>query len=168
MKFDLSLVPIGASRHQGHHFQVHLVGNLDEGQLARCSGEALELQSLFTRVVEAYSKGSLEGVRDIVARPLHDRLLGEVAERDRLDHVLSSRLVEFVSAEIVHSEDRLLGGWKDVRFVSRMVVALLGANGTVLAGNPVQVRMLSEVWTLKRSSAAGESRWLITAMAEDE
>lgn len=168
MKFDLQFVPIGARRQQGHHFQAHLAGNRDEGQLARCSGEALELQSLFTRVVEAYSKGSLEDVRAIVARPLHDRLLGEVAERHRLDHVLSSRLVEFVSAEIVDSEDRLLDGWKDVRFVSRMVVALLAADGTVLAGDPVQVRMLSEVWTLKRSIAGGEPRWLITAMVEDE
>lgn len=167
MKFDLPFVPSGAHRERGHHFDVP-TGNLDDGPPARCSVEMLELQVLFTRVVEAYSRGSLEDVRDIVAHPLHDRLLGEVAERNRLNHVLSSRLVAFVSAEIVHSEARLLGGWKDVRFVSRMVVALLGADGTVLAGDPVQVRMLSEVWTLKRSIVAGVPRWLITAMVEDE
>lgn len=168
MKFDLLLVPNGARREQGRHLYVHQTGSVDGGTIGLRSDEVRDLRALFTRVVQAYSAGALEEVRDVIERPLYDRLLGEVAERNRLNHVLSSRLVEFVSAEIVHSEGRLLGGWKDVRFVSRMVVALLEADGTVLAGDSVQVRMLSEVWTLKPSSAAGEPRWLITAMVEDE
>ena len=168
MKFDLPLVPNGAPSGQGRHDYVHPTGSVDEGTVELRSHEVLNLRTLFTRVVHAYSVGALEDVRHIIARPLYDRLIDEVAERNRLNHVLSSCLVEFVSAEIVDSEDRLLGGWKDVRFVSRMVVALLAADGTVLAGDPVQVRMLSEVWTLKRSIAGGEPRWLITAMVEDE
>lgn len=168
MKFALPFVENAAHRAQRCHFQVDPTWNVDERRPRRWSGDVLDLQALFTRVVGAYSQGTLEDVRDIVARALHDRLVAEVAERDRLNHVLSSRLVEFVSAEIVDSEDRLLGGWRDIRFVSRMVVALLEADGAVLAGDPVQARMLSEVWTLQRSGAGGEARWLVTAMVEDE
>jgi len=131
-------------------------------------GETLDLQALFARVVRAYSTGTLEDVRDIVAPPLLRRLAGEVADRKRHRHVLSSRLVEVTSAEIIDREDRLLGGWVDIRFVSRMVVALQAADGTVLAGDPVQARLLSEVWTLQRSTVGGTSRWAVSAMVEDE
>lgn len=131
-------------------------------------GEALDLQALFARVVRAYSTGTLGDVRDIVAPPLLRRLAGEVADRKRHRHVLSSRLVEVTSAEIIDREVRLLGGWMDIRFVSRMVVALQAADGTVLAGDPVQARLLSEVWTLQRSTLGGTSRWAVSAMVEDE
>lgn len=168
MKPALAFGPNASSGSKGTRFQAGPKWNADERRLGRCSGEVLDLQALFTRVVRAYSQGTLEDVGDIVAHPLHDRLVGELAERDRVNHVLSSRLVEFVSAEIVDSEDRLLGGWMNIRFVSRMVVALRGADGAVLVGDPVQARMLSEVWTLQRSIAGGEPRWRVTAMVEDE
>jgi len=166
MKFAMPFTPV-ADRSPSASFPIAARQSHGWG-LPRLGGETKDLQTLFARVVGAYSRGSLANVRDLVAPPLLKRLIEEVAERHRLKHELSSRLVEFISAEVVDREDRLLGGWVDVRFVSRMVVALRGPDGTVLAGDPVEARMLSEVWTLQRSRTGGESGWLVTAMVEDE
>lgn len=98
---------------------------------------------------------------------LRDRLAGEVADRMRMGHVLSCHLVDLLSAEIIASEDRVFTASLEIRFVSRMIVVLTGADGAVLAGNPVHVRILSEVWTLQRCGSVG-GIWLLSAMEDDE
>lgn len=170
MHFRLPFGPNGSRPSVSGRFRI------DPGALSGCErrllrlppGQVLDLQTLFTRVVSAYSCGNLDDVCDVLEPALRDRLAREVAERQRRGHRLSSRLIEFISAEILAGDDRLLGGWVDVRIVSGMVVALHGADGELLAGDPDHARILSEVWSFQRSTTPAGQRWLVAAMVEDE
>ena len=170
MHFRLPFGPSGSRPSASGRFRIDpgAPGVCERGLLRLPSDQMLDLQTLFTRVVSAYSCGRLDDVSDVLEPALRDRLAREVAERQRMGHRLSSRLIEFISAEILAGDDHLLGGWVDVRVVSRMVVALNGADGELLAGDPDHARILSEVWSLQRSTKPAERRWLVAAMVEDE
>lgn len=118
-------------------------------------------QGAYRMILEAFWKGEVAELRELVDPGVLASFEGAIAERNTAGHKLDNRLVAIERALI---EDARLEGRVaeiDVRFDADIAAVTRGAEGQVVAGSMSDAVATHELWTFRRDLKSADPNWLL-------
>ncbi len=120
----------------------------------------------YEMVIDAFAKGDRTTLKNLLSRELYDGFTKAIDQREAEGQKSDSRFVgisktEFVSVELAGKRASIT-----VKFNSEQISATLAADGTVIEGDPKQIRQTIDVWTFERDVSSRDPNWKLFATEE--
>jgi predicted lipid-binding transport protein (Tim44 family) len=113
----------------------------------------------FGMIVDAFARADRDQLRPLLAPEVFQGFAAAIDEREAKGETLSTELVGIKDAEIV---DARLAGSKArvaIRFTSQQINATRDGNAQVVAGDPVTVEDVVDIWTFERDVRSRDPNW---------
>ncbi len=120
----------------------------------------------YEMVIDAFAKGDRATLKEILSRELYDGFSRAIDQRESAGHKSESRFVgigkaDFESVELAGKRASIT-----VKFTSEQISATLAGDGSVLEGDPKQIRETIDVWTFERDVSSRDPNWKLVATEE--
>lgn len=120
----------------------------------------------YEMVLEAFAKGDKPALKILLSSELYDGFSRAIDLRESSGHRFESRFVginktEFESVELAGKSASIT-----VKFVSEQISATYAKDGTVIEGDPKQIRETTDVWTFERDVSSRDPNWKLVATEE--
>ncbi|MEO1197795.1 MAG: Tim44/TimA family putative adaptor protein [Pseudomonadota bacterium] len=125
-------------------------------------------QIAYEMIVQAFANGDRRSLRPLLARDVYDGFVSAIDARERADETMMSNLVSIDEAEITDAELRNKAAFVTVRFQSKIVSAVHGADGDVVSGDPNRVADVTDIWTFSRDTTSRDPNWKLVATEDSE
>ncbi len=112
----------------------------------------------FQLVVDSFSKGDIQKIKNLVVPDIYTAFEQEVAKRKENNHRVDFSLICFDSVKILNSSVQ-----KEeitVQFVTEQINLLKDKDGNVIEGDEMSVATVTDTWTFRKKNA---SKWIISA-----
>jgi predicted lipid-binding transport protein (Tim44 family) len=120
-------------------------------------------RAAYEMVVNAFAQGDRRTLKDLLSREVFDHFSGAIDAREQRGETVENHFVSIDQAEITAAELRQRNAQVTVRFVSQLITATRGKDGTVVDGNAEKVSEVTDVWTFARDVAARDPNWKLIA-----
>jgi predicted lipid-binding transport protein (Tim44 family) len=119
-------------------------------------------------ILEAYAKGDQAALKPLLAREVMDSFAKSLNDRDARSEQMVIRFVGVKSAKVKQARLEGKRAQMTVLFVGEMVSAILGKDGTVIEGDPKQVRDVHDEWTFERDVSVRDPNWKLIGTSDGE
>jgi predicted lipid-binding transport protein (Tim44 family) len=124
-------------------------------------------QGAYSMVLDAFWKGDLESVSDLVSDEMLANFRAAVDLRQTTGERIENRLLQVDRAQIVGAHMTGTMAEVTVRFDAEIVSVTRDAEGRVVAGDPNQSVETHDLWTFSRHTASSDPAWLLVATDEE-
>jgi predicted lipid-binding transport protein (Tim44 family) len=117
----------------------------------------------YEMIVEAFAKGDKPALKNLLSREVFDGFSKAIDSRSQVGEKLD---FQFVGFEKVDFTSVALTGKRAnivVKFSSQMISATYDKAGTLIDGNPREVRDITDIWTFERDVAQKDPNWRVVA-----
>ncbi len=120
-------------------------------------------RSAFETILVAFAKGELDGIKRFLAPDVHANFADALKAREAADETVDNTLVGIKTAEIAEAYMDGRNAVVAVRFVSDQISVTRDRTGAVLAGDPVKVVGVTDLWTFQRDTRSRDPNWALVA-----
>ena len=120
----------------------------------------------YEMIVESFAKGDKQALRPLLTRDVSDGFSSAIDQRAAAGHSVEQRFVGIDRAELAGIEMKGKRAAITMKFVSEIISATLGRDGSVVEGDPKQIRQITDVWTFERDISSRDPNWKLAATQE--
>lgn len=120
-------------------------------------------KAAYEMIVNAFAKGDRAALKPLLSKEVYDGFDHAIGEREKAGHKVESSFVGLEKAEITEAAMRGNTAQITVRFVSNLIQATRGADGSIVDGDPTRVTEVTDVWTFARDVTARDPNWRLIA-----
>ena len=118
---------------------------------------------VFELVLNAFSRGDLSPVKDLVSKKVFEAFNGAIAERKENNMTSEVDFICFDKSEVKDVKMLKNSVKVVVEFVSEQVNLLRNAQGEVVEGDENFVQKITDVWTFERILNAKNNNWVLVS-----
>lgn len=118
-------------------------------------------RAAFEMIVQAYARGDVRTLRNLLNDEVYERFAGAIAEREKAGETLETTLIGIDAADVVEARMDGRTAFVTVKFVSEQVNVTRAADGTVIDGDPGHVATITDIWTFARNTRARDPNWTL-------
>ena len=120
----------------------------------------------YEMILEAFAEADKPALKNLLSRDVYEGFAKAIDAREAAGQKLESRFVgigkaEFVSVDLTGQRAAIT-----VKFVSELISATRDKDGTVVEGDPKQIRETTDVWTFERDVNSRDPNWKLVATEE--
>jgi len=117
----------------------------------------------YEMIVEAFAKGDKPALRNLLSREVYDGFSKAIDSRSQAGEKLEFQFVgfekvEFATVALIEKRASIV-----VKFVSEMISATFDKAGTLIDGNPKEVRDITDIWTFERDVTQKDPNWRVVS-----
>jgi predicted lipid-binding transport protein (Tim44 family) len=117
----------------------------------------------YEMIVEAFAKGDKPALKNLLSREVFDGFTKAIDSRSQAGEKLDFQFVgfekvDFMSVSLTGKRANIV-----VKFASQMISATYDKAGTLIDGNPREVRDITDIWTFERDVAQKDPNWRVVA-----
>jgi predicted lipid-binding transport protein (Tim44 family) len=117
----------------------------------------------YEMIVEAFAKGDKPALKNLLSREVFDGFSKVIDSRSQAGEKLDFQFVgfekvDFMSVSLTGKRASIV-----VKFASQMISATYDKAGTLIDGNPKEVRDITDIWTFERDVAQKDPNWRVVA-----
>ena len=117
----------------------------------------------YEMIVEAFAKGDKPALKNLLSREVFDGFSKAIDGRSQAGEKLDFQFVgfekvDFMSVALTGKRANIV-----VKFASQMISATYDKAGTLIDGNPKEVRDITDIWTFERDVAQKDPNWRVVA-----
>ncbi len=116
----------------------------------------------FEMIIEAFSKGDKETLKNLLDNEIYNDLLSALNERD-VDKTYLTTLVSINSADITNASLKDKIAAITVNFVSEQIDLVKDKEGNILEGNPSQINIVKDSWVFSRNVTSSNPNWKLVS-----
>ena len=120
-------------------------------------------RKVFELVIQAFSKGELAPIKDLVSKKVLDAFKATLAERQENNMTSEVDFICFDKSEVKDVKFLKNSIKVVVEFVSEQVNLLRNAQGEVVEGDENFVQKITDVWTFERMINAKNNNWVLVS-----
>lgn len=117
-------------------------------------------------VVEAYAKGNLEDIKDMLSPKILQDFHGKVDARLAAKHKLNNSIIAIQEAKIKSITLLKTKVKLNVQFISEQINFVEDEQQQVIKGSKTEIVKLVDVWAFEKELKSTDSRWTIVALQE--
>jgi predicted lipid-binding transport protein (Tim44 family) len=117
----------------------------------------------YEMIVEAFAKGDKPALKNLLSREVFDGFSKAIDSRSQAGEKLDFQFVGFEKVDFMSVS--LTGKRANIvlKFASQMISATYDKAGTLIDGNPREVRDITDIWTFERDVAQKDPNWRVVA-----
>jgi predicted lipid-binding transport protein (Tim44 family) len=113
----------------------------------------------YEMIVTAFAEGNRRGLRDLLSPDVFDSFSRAITEREGRGEQIDQSFVGINKADILEAEVSPKGIANiTIRFVSQLISATRDKSGTVIDGDPVRIKDVTDIWTFARDISTKDAR----------
>jgi predicted lipid-binding transport protein (Tim44 family) len=117
----------------------------------------------YEMIVEAFAKGDKPALKNLLSREVFEGFSKAIDSRGQAGEKLDFQFVgfekvDFMSVALTGKRANIV-----VKFASQMISATYDKAGTLIDGNPKEVRDITDIWTFERDVAQKDPNWRVVA-----
>jgi predicted lipid-binding transport protein (Tim44 family) len=117
----------------------------------------------YEMIVEAFAKGDKPALKNLLSREVFDGFSKAIDSRSQVGEKLDFQFVgfekvDFMSVALTGKRANIV-----VKFASQMISATYDKAGTLIDGNPKEVRDITDIWSFERDVAQKDPNWRVVA-----
>lgn len=118
----------------------------------------------YEMIVMAYENGDLDTLRDFLSPEVYQPFAEAIAARNEKGYKVEATFVGIREVSLVdaHFDPASNEGDVSVRFVGELTSVVRDAEGTIVEGDPKEIKQQRDVWTFSRVMASDNPNWLLT------
>lgn len=120
----------------------------------------------YEMILGAFARGDKSELKNLLSREVLESFSQAIDQRERDGQQMESRFVGINEASIASAS---LTGKKasiTVRFVSELISATLARDGSVVEGDPKEIRENTDIWTFERDITSRDPNWKLVSTEE--
>jgi predicted lipid-binding transport protein (Tim44 family) len=122
----------------------------------------------YEMILMAFESGDLSGVQPFLSDEVYDAFLSVIADREdkglKIDaNFIGVRETSLESAEFDRATDEAM---LTLKFVGELTSVVRDSEGTIVEGNPNEIKKQRDVWTFGRIMGADDPNWKLVATGE--
>lgn len=121
----------------------------------------------YEMIVTAFADGNRKALRDLLGAAVNDSFTAAIVDREKRGEKLEQTFVGLSKADIIDAEMDKGAAQITMRFVSELITATRDKAGTVIDGDPGNVKAVTDIWTFSRdvstARARGNLNWKLIA-----
>ena len=117
----------------------------------------------YEMIVEAFAKGDKPALKNLLSREVFDGFSKAIDSRTQAGEKLDFQFVGFDKVELATVALIEKRASIVVRFASEMISATFDKAGTLIDGNPKEVRDITDLWTFERDVTQRDPNWRVVA-----
>jgi len=114
-------------------------------------------------IVTAFAEGNRRSLKDLLSREVYDGFAGAISDRETRGETIEQSFVGIKGADIVEAELKQGVANVTVKFVSELISATRDRGGEVVAGDPMKIKEVTDIWTFSREVASRNPNWRLIA-----
>ena len=124
-------------------------------------GFAAGARAAFTTIVEAFAKGDIQPLRQLLDAQTFASFEAAIRARTERHEKAETTLIGFEASDIAAAEMQDRFAQVTVRFVSEQINVTRNAEGQVADGNPNEVQKVIDLWTFRRDTKSADPNWAL-------
>jgi predicted lipid-binding transport protein (Tim44 family) len=124
-------------------------------------------KAAYEMVLEAFAKGDKLALKPLLAKDVAEGFAAAIDQRAKLGQEMTLRFVGVKSAKLTDARVEGTKAQIAIRFVGEMISAVTAKDGTVVEGDPRQVRDVTDDWTFERDISSRDPNWKLIATSDD-
>ncbi len=116
-------------------------------------------KSAYEMIVLAFANGERRALKDLLSPEVYDGFEAAIKQREQNGEKVETRFASIDKASIVNAEVRDRLAQITIRFVSQMITATRGKDGTVVDGSADKLADVTDVWTFARDISSRDPNW---------
>ncbi len=118
-------------------------------------------RAAFDLIVNAFAKGDLDVLRDMLAEDVFQNFADAIAERRTAGETLETTIMSLKSARIVDAELTEEDAVITVSFVSEQINITRDEEGRIVGGDPHEMMEITDVWSFRRKTRSRDPNWTL-------
>ncbi|MDB2407449.1 Tim44/TimA family putative adaptor protein [Jannaschia sp.] len=119
----------------------------------------------YEMILMAFENGDLSSVQDFLSEDVYEAFLSVISDREDKGLKIDASFIGVRETGLQEAEyDRETSeGTITLRFVGELTSVVRDAEGTVVEGNPNEIKKQRDVWTFAREMGASDPNWKLVA-----
>ncbi|MBC8037256.1 MAG: Tim44 domain-containing protein [Rhizobiales bacterium] len=117
----------------------------------------------YEMIVEGFARGDKGALKDLLSKDVFDGFATAIDARTAAGQTVESRFVGIDKAELTAIELAGKRASVTMKFVSEIISVTRAADGSVVEGDPTDIREITDVWTFERDIASRDPNWKLAA-----
>jgi len=120
----------------------------------------------YEMILGAFARGDKAELKNLLSREVLESFSRAIDERERAGQRMDSRFVGINEAKIAAAS---LTGKKaiiTVRFASELISATIARDGSIVEGDPKEIRENTDIWTFERDITSRDPNWKLVSTEE--
>lgn len=113
----------------------------------------------YEMIIEAFARGDRAALKPLLSKQVFDGFSQAITEREQAGQKVESRFVGINKAAIVQASAQDKKAVVTMRFVSALISATYAKDGTLIEGDPKQIKEISDVWSFERDLGSRDPNW---------
>jgi len=119
-------------------------------------------------IVTAFAQGNRADLKPLLTKDVYAGFEGAISEREANNQTVELHYIGLNSADIVGASLEGRRARVTVKFVSEQTTCTKNPDGVVVAGDPVTVRTITDVWTFERDVKSSDPNWELAATGAED
>lgn len=114
-------------------------------------------------IVVAFAEGNRRQLRTLASKEVFDGFIQAIVEREGRGETNETHFVGIDRVDVLDAELKGKNARITVKFVCQLITTTRDRAGTIIEGDPKQVRSLTDIWTFARDLTSGDPNWKLVA-----
>ncbi|MFG1477266.1 Tim44/TimA family putative adaptor protein [Xanthobacter sp. V4C-4] len=120
-------------------------------------------KAAYEMIVTAFANGDRRALKDLLSKEVYDNFAAAITDRESRGETMESRFVAISRADLEQAVVQAATAQLTVRFVSQLISATRGRDGSVVDGSADTVVDVTDVWTFARELGTRNPNWKLVA-----
>lgn len=125
-------------------------------------------RSAYEIIVSAFASGNRQALRPLLSEEVYAAFDGVIRGREERGEKVDFTFVGFADVRITHAELKNRMAEITVCFEAKYISATVSRDGTIIEGDPKDVRNVTDVWTFARDTASRDPNWTLIATSGEQ
>ena len=122
----------------------------------------------YEMILTAFNDGDRKALKNLLSREVFDGFSTAINDREMRGEKIQSNFVGISKADFADADYKGTEAQVTLKFVSQLISATIGKDGTVIDGDSEAVTEVKDVWTFARDTRSRDPNWkLVATEAED-
>jgi len=117
----------------------------------------------YEMIVDAFAKGDKAALKDLLSKDVYDGFVTAIDARAAAGQTVDSRFVGIDKADLKEVELEGKRAWVTMKFVSEIISVTRAKDGSIIDGDPKDIREITDVWTFERDITSRDPNWKLSA-----
>ena len=117
----------------------------------------------YEMIVDGFAKGDKTALKELLSKDVFDGFVAAIEARTTAGQSVESRFVGIDKAELKAIELAGKRAAVTMKFVSEIISVTRAKDGSVVDGDPKEIREITDVWTFERDIASRDPNWKLAA-----
>jgi predicted lipid-binding transport protein (Tim44 family) len=112
----------------------------------------------YEMIVTAFAEGNRKQLRDLLATTVNESFVSAISDREKRGEKIEQTFIGLSKADIIDAEMDKGAAQITMRFVSQLITATRDKAGSLISGDPEQIKDVTDLWTFSRDVSSPSAR----------